>query len=125
MFSNLSALGYGIVVFAVVIMVGVVILPQFGEATLECPTGFTLNLSGSKNSATACCNTTTGTGICKGINATHMVDQYGANATSTYIIGQLGSSGLAGWTPVIIALSIGILFLGLFMSGGLGKLRKY
>ena len=84
MFSNLAALGYGIVVFAVVIMVGVIVVAEFGDA----------------------------------VGGT-------TNTTATYIVGQLGSSGLAGWTPVIIALSIGILFLGLFMSGGLGKLRKY
>ena len=37
-----------------------------------------------------------------------------ANVTTTYLLGQLGTSGLAGWTPAIIAFSVGMLFLGAF-----------
>jgi len=37
-----------------------------------------------------------------------------ANTTVTYLNGQLGQSGLAGWTPAIIAVSVGVLFLGVF-----------
>ncbi len=45
-----------------------------------------------------------------------------ANETTTYLLGQLGQSGLAGWTPAIIAFSVGMLFLGaFFIKGG----RKY
>ena len=45
-----------------------------------------------------------------------------ANTTTTYLLGQLGTSGLAGWTPAIIAFSVGMLFLGaFFIKGG----RKY
>ena len=45
-----------------------------------------------------------------------------ANVTTTYLLGQLGQSGLAGWTPAIIAFSVGMLFLGaFFIKGG----RKY
>ena len=45
-----------------------------------------------------------------------------ANVTTTYLLGQLGTSGLAGWTPAIIAFSVGMLFLGaFFVKGG----RKY
>ena len=74
MFDQLTALGYGIVVFAIIIGVGSVVLTNFG-------------------------NSVGGT----------------ANTTAVYLIGQLGTSGLAGWTPAIIALSIGLLFLGAFM----------
>jgi len=41
-----------------------------------------------------------------------------ANVTTTYLLGQLGTSGLAGWTPAIIAFSVGMLFLGAFMIKG-------
>jgi len=41
-----------------------------------------------------------------------------ANSTVTYLNGQLGQSGLAGWTPAIIALTIGMLFLGMFLAKG-------
>jgi predicted anti-sigma-YlaC factor YlaD len=41
-----------------------------------------------------------------------------ANTTVQYLNTQLGTSGLAGWTPAIIALSVGMLFLGVFLSKG-------
>ena len=41
-----------------------------------------------------------------------------ANTTVQYLNTQLGSSGLAGWTPAIIALSVGMLFLGVFLTRG-------
>ena len=41
-----------------------------------------------------------------------------ANTTVSYLNTQLGSTGLAGWTPAIIALSVGMLFLGVFMTKG-------
>jgi len=41
-----------------------------------------------------------------------------ANTTVNYLNTQLGSAGLAGWTPAIIALSVGMLFLGVFLSKG-------
>jgi len=45
-----------------------------------------------------------------------------ANTTVQYLNTQLGSTGLAGWTPAIIALVIGMLFLGMFMANK-GKAR--
>lgn len=77
MFDQLSALGYGLVTFAVIIGVGTVILSKFG-------------------------NSVGGT----------------ANTTVQYLNTQLGSSGLAGWTPAIIAFVVGMLFLGAFMAKG-------
>lgn len=44
----------------------------------------------------------------------------GANTTVQNLITQLGTSGLAGWTAAIIALAVGLLFIGALM----GK-RKY
>jgi len=41
-----------------------------------------------------------------------------ANTTSVYLLGQLGQSGLAGWAPSVIALAIGLLFIGAFMGKG-------
>ena len=37
------------------------------------------------------------------------------NVTS-YLVGQLGEGGLSGWVPAVIAISIGLLFLGAFLS---------
>jgi len=83
MFENLTGLGYGIIVFAILIGVGSIVLFNFGNA------------SGGT-----------------------------ANANVQYMLGQLGQSGLAGWTPAIIAISVGLLFLGAFMVGGAGKSRS-
>ncbi len=80
MFNDLTALGYGIITFGILIGVGSVILFQFGNAT-----GGT------------------------------------ANTNVQYVLTQLGSGGLAGWIPAIIALSIGLLFLGAFLVRGGGK----
>ena len=37
-----------------------------------------------------------------------------ANTTAVYIAGQLGSSGLSGWIPAVIAVAVGGLFLAYF-----------
>ena len=79
-FDNLQALAMGIIGFAVIIGVGVVVLDKFGNAT-----GGT------------------------------------ANTSVQYLVTQLGSTGLAGWTPAIIAISVGMLFLGYFMIRGRGR----
>ena len=75
MFNNLTALALGIVVFAIVIGVGVVVLSKFGDA-----------VGGS------------------------------ANTTVQSLITQLGTSGLAGWTAAIIALAVGLMFIGALMG---------
>ena len=102
-FDNLTALGYGIITFAIVIGIGSVVLGRFASSTAECATGFTWNAT-----AEGCVNVTGG-------------DNQGGNPTTVntlYMNTQLGSTGLAGWTPAIIALVIGMLFLGAFMARG-------
>jgi Na+/H+ antiporter NhaC len=39
-----------------------------------------------------------------------------ANETASYLSEQLGSSGLSGWVPAVIAVAIGALFLSYFMG---------
>jgi len=77
-FDNITALGYGIITFAIVIGVGLVVLSKFGTAV--------------------------GAGE--------------ANDSIDYMMGQIGEDGLAGWTPAIIALVVGMLFLGMFLTKG-------
>jgi len=106
MFNDLQALGYGLVVFAIIIGVGSVVLYNFANATGLCPATQTV----SYNSTT--------TGLCG--NATDGgITPTGASYDNTaYLLGQLGESGLAGWTPAIIAISVGLLFLGAFLIKG-------
>jgi len=47
-----------------------------------------------------------------------------ANTTVQYLNTQLGTSGLAGWAPAIIAFAVGMLFLGGFMINK-GSGRSY
>jgi len=39
-----------------------------------------------------------------------------ANTTAQYLMTQLGSTGLSGWVPAIIAVAVGALFLSYFMG---------
>ena len=109
MFDNLSTLGYGIVTFAIILGVGSIVLYNFA-GTQACATLYTWN-----STANTCYETANVSN--SGVAGT------GSSYTSvTYMLGQLGTTGLAGWTPAIIAFSVGMLFLGAFF---VGKGRKY
>ena len=113
MFDNLTTLGYGLVVFAIIIGVGSVVLYNFGGAV------------GCENSLYPLWNGTDN--ICYASNGSNAggAPTSAAYTNTNYLLGQLGQSGLAGWTPAIIAISVGLLFLGAFMvnSGSKGKGR--
>jgi len=79
MMNTLQAIGFGIVGFAVIVVIGIVVLTRLGNS-----------VGGD------------------------------ANTTAGYLSGQLGSSGLSGWIPAVIAVAIGGLFLALF-----GGKKKY
>lgn len=107
MFDQLTALGYGLVVFAIIIGVGSVVLYNFGGAV-----GCNSASFPTWNSTNNLCTNSTGAGV---------APSSGAYSNTNYLLGQLGQSGLAGWTPAIIAISVGLLFLGAFLIGKSGK----
>jgi hypothetical protein len=108
MFQDLTNLGYSLVVFAIIIGVGSVVLYNFGGTV-----GCTDTTSGGFNVTAGKCQ-----------NASTQSNPVGTSYTNTnYLLGQFGQSGLAGWTPAIIAISVGILFLGAFMVKGGAKGR--
>jgi len=80
MFNGLTALGWGLVIFAISIGVGSVVLSKLGNS-----------VGGD------------------------------ANTTVQYLLGQLGSSGLAGWAPAIIAVSVGMFIIGALAINTGGK----
>ena len=82
MMQNLTGIAYGLVVFAILVGVGLVVLYNFG------------------NSVGGTTNTT-------------------INTLAGYL--GTGSGGLVTWVPAIIALVIGVLFIGMFM----GKKKQY
>lgn len=110
MFDKITALGYGIVVFGIIIGVGSIVLYEFSGSVATCanPSTFTYN------STTNLCSNGTDTASAGGSAYTNI------NTALT----ELGSSGLAGWLPSIIAISIGLLFLGAFTVLG-GSKRRY
>jgi hypothetical protein len=111
MFDKLTAIGYGVVVFAIVIGIGTIVLTNFGSTLATCGTGFayTQSVNACVNSSNSSQATVTPTGA----------GYTNVNALNT----QLGTTGLAGWTPAVIAVSVGLLFLGAFMIGQGGKGR--
>ena len=111
MFDNLSSLGYGLVTFAIIIGVGTILLQKF-NASVGCPSGYTFNESST--SATNACYEAT--------NVSNTTDANTAGTNLIYMNKQLGTSGLSGWAPAIIAFAVGMLFLGAFL---IGKRRKY
>lgn len=115
MFNDLQALGYGLVVFSVIIGVGTVVLVNFGGSTANCAGLTSCGTGGVWNSTGETCSNATSSS-CGTPNT--------ASYTNTnYLTTQLGSGGLAGWTPAIIAIAIGLMFLGAFMVRGSKKGR--
>lgn len=116
MFMQLTDLGYGLVVFGIIIGVGTVVLYNFGSATANCRTGFTYN--GNSSTGGLCYNNTD--------TSATTFNPSTATVNSNYLQTQLGQTGLAGWTPAIIAISVGLLFLGAFLvKGGGSKKGRY
>jgi len=108
MFDNLTGLGYGIITFAIIVGVGSILLYQFA-GTQACSGNYP-----NWNSTTNLCYETG--------NASNTTSPGGTSYTNTnYLLTQLGTSGLAGWTPAIISFSVGMLFLGAFFIKG----RRY
>jgi hypothetical protein len=102
MMDVLQGIGYGIVAFAILVVVGLVVITKLGDATAECATDYTYDIATRK-----CLNATSG-------DPTDPLN--GAWTTSGYISTQLGSTGLSGWIPAIIAVAVGALFLSYFMG---------
>ena len=116
MFNVLTALAMGIVVFAITIGVGVIVLGKFEAAVADCKTGFHYN-----STHEVCCNSSVAAeSDCITALGTNYTATSPASTVTKANISELGTSGLAGWAAAIIALAVGLLFIGALM----GK-RKY
>jgi len=107
MFNVLTGLAMGVVIFAITIGVGVVVLSKFGGSIAECAADYTFNATQNK-----CVNAT---------NEDPTDPTNAAWTTTNSLTGELGTSGLAGWTAAIIALAVGLLFIGALV----GKKQRY
>jgi len=116
MFDKLAAMAYGLIVFGIIVIIGTVVTVNMSNSVATCSTGFSLNTTPAP---VVCYNTT---------NASQPTATPGGTGftTGSYLATQFGSSsgGLASWTPALIALGIGLLFLGAFNLGG-GKKGRY
>ena len=99
--NALIALGLGIIVFALIAGVGMVILQNFATAAANCPTAFP-----TYNVTTHLCQNSTYEGDVAPSTATTNV-----NTTAGYITGNLVT-----WIPAVIALGVGLLFIGALMG---------
>ena len=104
--ENLTALGFGIITFAIVIGVGLVVVYKMSAAMTNCSD---ITATDYYNATSVKCHNATGTVL---------GDPGSATANMNYMATQMGTTGLAGWTPAIIALVVGMLFLGMFMAKG-------
>ena len=116
-FDNLQGLAIGIIGFAVIIGVGTIVLNQLGGATANCGTVFG-NLTSWNSTRDLCMFIEDGAGTQNGSGVTPTGEGW---VVTNYLNGELGTSGLAGWTPAIIAITVGMMFLGYFMVRGKGK----
>ena len=122
MFNGLTTLGWGLVLFAIVLGVGSVVLAHIQGSVAEC-NGIT---SGAWNYATSNC--TNGTGLVAGTSnlSWSYVPGNAAYSNTNYLLGQLGQSGLAGWAPAVIAVSVGMFIIGaLAINTGGQQGRQY
>ena len=117
--NALIALGLGIVLFALIVGVGVVVLANFGGTLAQCPVGYNLNnsnstTSGYQISAETCVNDTGA--------FTNTTDPTNVGwTTNDTLMGYLGTN-LTTWVPAIIALGVGLLFIGALVGK---KQKKY
>jgi hypothetical protein len=102
MIDVLTGIGYGIVALAILVVVGIVVLQKLGDSTAECAADYTYTAATRK-----CVNASGG-------DPTDPTNT--AWVSQGYLSNQLGSSGLSGWVPAIIAVAIGALFLSYFMG---------
>lgn len=105
MFDNLISVGVGAVIFIVVVAVGLVVTDKFAGSQCQGNYNYyneTSNVCQNGSTANAPTNTSTPSEV----------------STVVTLKGYLGTSsgGLGAWTPAVIALVIGVLFIGAIMS---------
>ena len=103
MMNALIALGLGIVIFALVVGVGIVVLTNFGGTVAQC--GNSVGV-GTYNLANDTCYNSSGAGT----------TPTGNGWTTNHTVTGYLTSNLVTWIPAIIALGVGLLFIGALMN---------
>ena len=100
--QQLTSIGFGIIGLAVLVGIGLTVLQKLGDSGATCGAGYTWN------AATQYCLNATGGDPTTATGAAYTGIAYAST--------QLGSAGLLGWLPAVIALLIGVFFLMYFMG---------
>ena len=104
--NALISLGIGIIIFALIAGVGVVVLQNFGGANAVCARA-SCGSAGTYNVSTDVCSNAT--------NANCGVPTDTAWVNNHTMTGYI-TSNLITWIPAVIALGIGLLFIGALMG---------
>jgi hypothetical protein len=96
--EQLTAIGWGLTMFAIIVGLGLVVLTKLGSTVAACGTGYTFN---------------TFNNTCQNASGYSVDPANTAWTTVNYVATQMGSTGLAGWIPVIIVVLIAGLVLAL------------
>jgi ABC-type Fe3+-siderophore transport system permease subunit len=116
MFNVLTGLALGIVIFAITVGVGSVVLSKFAGAVAECGTGYTYNQNDTTIFSTNTCCLSNGSENAACVGGTNTTPASSASGTTESLLTELGTTGLAGWAAAIIALAVGLLFIGALMG---------
>jgi hypothetical protein len=111
MMNALIALGLGIIIFALIVATGVIVLQQFGGATASC-TISTCGSAGVWNQSTD---------VCSNATSANCGTPTGVGWTNNHTLIGYMNTNLVTWVPAVIALGIGLLFIGSLM----GKRKGY
>ena len=111
-----------------IVGMGSVILHRFGGAVAGCEGNWSGYVDGVTDGNDTVWNSSTNTCQLLDDGITQNGSGYTPAGTgwvnTDYLLTELGSTGLAGWTPAIVAISVGMLIFGAFLAGG-GTGRKY
>jgi hypothetical protein len=120
MINVLTGIGYGIIALAVLIGIGIVMLSSMSGTVAGCSTGYTYQgnaTQGGLSSGYCCANNVSscklGGGVQNSANAT--LPSTATQTLNTFSDTYIGSN-LVSWIPVIIVLTVGLMFLGAFMA---------
>ena len=109
--NALISLGLGIIIFALIVATGLVVMANFGTAVAECPAGYSYNTNGSVTYTTGYCYNNTSPGS----TGTNITSPSKATGSINTMVGYM-QDNLITWVPAVIALGIGLLFIGALMG---------
>ena len=115
MMNALIALGLGIIVFALIVATGLVVMSNFGTAVANCPDGYTYNSNGTFTFTTDNCCMSNGTANQDCVGTPNSTAESTATTNMETMMGYM-ENNLITWIPAVIALGVGLLFIGALMG---------